>query len=115
VLRHRATILRDNSSIPALARFFPRAVPMRTSVSISGTDRCGRAFNEQTRIELGTPTEMIFTSALPFESGDNLRVINKDGSLDVTVTVVATRYHNGKTAVAARVLDSADSLPIRKH
>jgi hypothetical protein len=57
---------------------------------------------EATVIEFGTPTEVLFASALPLEFAETLRLQNSDGSLDTEASVVAVQYHNGRTAVAAR-------------
>jgi hypothetical protein len=100
--------------MPALARTFPEAVAMRVTVRISGVDGRGRAFSEHTTIEFGTPSEVLFTSALPFEQGDKVKITVQDSSVEVLTTVVAARYHNGKTAVAVRVEDPSAGLPLRK-
>ena len=105
---------RPRTHVPALANNFPCAVPMRVSVCVSGVDGHGRAFSEHTTIEFGTPTEMMFSSALPLQHGDKVRIINQDGSFDVLTSVVATRYRNGKSAVAVRIDDLSSSLPLKK-
>jgi len=59
-------------------------------------------FSESTIIEFGTEREVLFASKTQLEFGDELRVRNSDGSLDVEVSVVAVQYQPGKTVVAAR-------------
>lgn len=115
MLRQSSHRYRPRTHVPVLAASFPYAVPMRVSVCVSGIDAQRRAFNEHSTIEYGTPTEMMFSSALPLQHGDKVRITNHDGSVDVQASVVATRYHNGKTAVAVRIDDSTSSLPLKKQ
>ena len=46
--------------------------------------------------------EVLFSSTLPLEFADKLKVQNSDGTLDAEASVVALQYTNGRTAVAAR-------------
>ena len=67
--------------------------------------RLGTASNtvsENTVLEFGTPNEVLFTSSLPLEFADRLRMRNLDGTLDVEACVVALEYNGAQTAVAAR-------------
>ena len=75
---------------------------MRISVSVTTTTSRRRRLQEQAVIEFGTAREVLFTSTLPLEFDDRLRLVNSDGSLDARATVVAVRYHGGRKAVAAR-------------
>ena len=85
-----------------LAKFFPSATPMRIPVRLTrlGTERS--TVSENTILEFGTPCEVLFTSSLPLEFADRLRVRNFDGTLDVEARVVALEYNGAQTAVAAR-------------
>jgi hypothetical protein len=58
--------------------------------------------SESTVIEYGTSTEVLFSSSLPLEFADQVRLQNSDGSLDAKASVVAVQYQKGRTAVAAR-------------
>ena len=84
-----------------LARFFPDATPVRIPVRLTRVAD-ESAFSESTVIEFGTPNEVLFTSSLPLEFADQLRLRNSDGTLDAEACVVAVQYHAGLTAVAAR-------------
>ena len=64
--------------------------------------RRGNGFTESTVIEFGTPREVLFSSTLPLEFADMLRLQNSDGTLDAEASVVALQYTSGRTAVAAR-------------
>jgi len=45
---------------------------------------------------------VLFSSTLPLEFADMLRLQNSDGTLDAEASVVALQYTSGRTAVAAR-------------
>ncbi len=92
------------SFVSKLARFFPNATPVRIPVRLTRTNMGGGAFSESTVIEFGTNKEVLFSSGLPLEFADKLRIENPDGTLDIDVSVVAVQYDCGKTAVAARFL-----------
>lgn len=109
-LAHSATATArsaQNASIVAgLARFFPEASPVRMPVQLArivvSGDPAAAHFAEGIVIEFGTPREVLFECKTPLEFGDDLRLRNSDGSLDVEVSVVAVQYHPGKSVVAAR-------------
>ena len=85
-----------------LARFFPQATPVRIPIQLTRLANESNSFSESTVIEFGTPNEVLFTSTLPLEFADQLRLRNSDGTLDAEACVVAVQYHSGLTAVAAR-------------
>jgi hypothetical protein len=62
----------------------------------------GKDCTESTVIEVGTAREVLFSSTLPLEFADRLKVQNSDGTLDAEVSVVALQYTSGRTAVVAR-------------
>jgi len=88
--------------VARLAQFFPRATAVRIPVRLTGTNSHGNAFDEDTVIEYGTSSEVLFASTLPLEFGDRLRLENSDGSLHADTVIVAVQYHEEKRAVAAR-------------
>ncbi len=94
------------SPVAGLARFFPDASPVRMRLQVAriipGSTFTSAPFTESIVIEFGTPREVLFECDTALEFGDDLRLRNSDGSLDVTVSVVAVQYHTGKTVVAAR-------------
>jgi hypothetical protein len=92
---------RQESCTAKLAKFFPEASPVRIPVRLTRVME-GDASTESTVIEFGTPREVLFTSTLPLEFADMLRLQNSDGSLDAEASVVALQYTSGRTAVAAR-------------
>lgn len=90
------------SSTAKLAKFFPEASPVRIPVRLTRVMGEGDVCTESTVIEFGTPREVLFSSNLPLEFADRLRLENSDGTLDAEASVVALQYTSGRTAVAAR-------------
>ena len=101
------------NSLWALARRFSHALPMCVVARLSGTDAHGRAFSERTLIEYGTSAVWLFSSALPLEPGDCVRLANEDGSFDVTGCVVAVQNDHEKAAVAVRSVTPAEAAAAR--
>jgi hypothetical protein len=93
----------EASCVEKLARLFPQVSSVRIPVRVSIVATDGpRRLEEQTLIEFGTAHEVLFSSSLPLEFEDQVRLENSDGSLDMRATVVAVRYHSGGKAVAVR-------------
>jgi hypothetical protein len=94
--------VRQESSTAKLAKFFPEASPVRIPVRLTRVieEKCD--CSEETVIEFGTHREVLFSSTLPLEFADRLKLKNSDGSLDAEASVVALQYTSGRTAVAAR-------------
>jgi hypothetical protein len=97
-----ASLTRDETCVQKLARLFPSASAVRLPVRVTKIGSGKKRVHEQTVIEFGTSSEVLFASALPLEFEDRIRLVNSDGSLDVQATVVAVRYYEGQKAVAAR-------------
>ena len=75
---------------------------MRIPVRLSRVHGEQADCTEDTVIEFGTPREVLFSSTLPLEFADRLKLKNSDGTLDAEASVVALQYTSGRTAVAAR-------------
>jgi len=104
----------EPSCVEKLAQLFPGVSPVRIPVRVSTAVMNGpRRLEEQTVIEFGTAQEVLFSSTLPLEFEDQVRVENSDGSLDTRATVVAVRYHNGGKAVAVRFLGEVGNWIIK--
>jgi hypothetical protein len=104
----------SQSCIEKLAQLFPSASPTRIAVRVMTLATARRALQEQTVIEFGTEQEVLFSSTLPLEFEDGLRVVNSDGSFDARATVVAVRYHRGQKAVAARFVGEVANWIIKR-
>jgi hypothetical protein len=103
----------DQTCVAKLAHLFPSASPVRLPVRVitMGTGR--QSLQEQTVIEFGTSQEVLFSSTLPLEFEDRVRLTNSDGSLDASAKVVAVRYHDGAKAVAARFVGQVENWIIK--
>jgi hypothetical protein len=108
-----ASLLSGRTCVEKLAQLFPGASPVRIPVRVTTAAAGRRRLQEQTIIEFGTPQEVLFSSNLPLEFEDRVRLVNSDRSLDARATVVAVRYHNGRKAVAARFVGEVGNWIIK--
>jgi len=99
--------------VEKLAHLFPNASAVRIPVKVTTLATAMRPLQEQTVIEFGTANEVLFSSGLPLEFEDGVRVVNSDGSLDTSAVVVAVRYHDGRKAVAARFVGEVSNWIIK--
>jgi hypothetical protein len=99
--------------VAELARFFPGAVSVRIPVQVSKGNSGADGTAEQTVIEFGTPTEVLFVSGMPLDFDDTVRMTNLDGSLVIAAKIVAMRFHHGKMAIAARFLEDVANWIIK--
>ena len=99
--------------VEKLAQLFPHASAVRIPVRVTSLATAMRPLQEQTVIEFGTANEVLFSSGLPLEFEDGVRVVNSDGSLDTSAVVVAVRYHEGSKAVAARFVGEVSNWIIK--
>ena len=83
-----------------LARFFPGAQALQVRVRISKTGK--GAETEETVIESGTATEILFASELALDFDEIVQVQSEDGLLNASARVVAMRFYRGKMAIAAQ-------------
>jgi len=83
-----------------LARFFPRAVPLRIPIQVTSL-RGGNKLREATVVEFGGSEHAIFTCTLPLEFDDHVK-LQCDSQNTTEATVVAVQYHEGRKAVAVK-------------
>jgi hypothetical protein len=108
-----------------LARFFPEATPVRIPIKLSRSNgqgngnghaaarEHGRVLLQDTVIEFGTASEVLFVVSRPLEFGDRVVIESHDGSLAAEASVVALQYHTERTAVAARFLKSVPNWIVK--
>lgn len=108
-----ASVLTEQTCVEKLAQLFPNASAIRIPVRVTAAGAGKRGLQEQTVIEFGTAHEVLFSSSLPLEFEDRVRLVNSDGSLDARATVVAVRYHGGGKAVAARFVGEVGNWIIK--
>jgi hypothetical protein len=107
-------VVSEQTCVEKLAQLFPSVSPVRIPVRVSSGMSVGRRrLEEQTVIEFGTAREVLFSSTLPLEFEDRVRLENSDGSLDARATVVAVRYHCGQKAVAVRFVGEVGNWIIK--
>lgn len=99
--------------VEKLAQLFPNASAVRIPIKVTTLAAAMRPLQEQTVIEFGTANEVLFSSGLPIEFEDGVRVVNSDGSLDTSAVVVAVHYHEGRKAVAARFVGEVSNWIIK--
>jgi len=96
-----------------LAKFFPQATPVRIPVTLSRAEDPEDRNGEETVIEFGTPTEVLFAINRPLEFADRVVLESKDGSLRAEASVVAVQYHPNRTVVAARFLKNVPNWIVK--
>ena len=85
-----------------LARFFPRANPVRVPVQITALRAGNTRLREATVVEFGGSEHAIFLSSLPLEFDDKVRIERDRNGGTAEATVIAVQYHEGRKAVAVR-------------
>ncbi len=96
-----------------LAKFFPEATPVRIPIKLSRTDGKVKTSTEETVIEFGTASEVLFALDSPLEFADHVLLESKDGSLRIEASVVAVQYHPNRTVVAARFLKNVPNWIVK--
>jgi len=88
-----------------LARFFPDAKAARVRAVLrplrSGADQ----MRESVVVEFASAKRAIFSSRLPLEFDDRVRISDAEGNAECDATVVALQYHDGEKAVAVQFAD----------
>lgn len=87
-----------------LARFFPRATPVRVPVQITALRAGSARLREATVVEFGGAEHAIFLSSLPLEFDDRVRIERDKNGGTADAKVIAVQYHEGRKAVAVRFL-----------
>ncbi len=90
-----------------LARFFPKLsgvrIPVRVTPQRGGTSTI--RLQESAVVEYGSEEYAIFSSTLPLEFADRVRISRNGGGRSAEATVIALQYHDGRKAVAVRFVD----------
>ena len=87
-----------------LARFFPRARPVRIPAEVTASRGSRTILRETAVVEFGGPEHAIFLSTLPLEFDDRVRIEATGGGRLMEAAVVGVQYHEGRKAVAVRFL-----------
>jgi hypothetical protein len=90
-----------------LAKFFPKLPSVRIAVRVApqrgGTSQA--RVQEAAVVEYGSEEYAIFSSTLPLEFADRVRISRDGAGHPAEATVIALQYHEGRKAVAVRFLD----------
>ena len=94
-----------------LAHFFPQAARVRLAVQVTAVRPGAGALKENTVVEFAAADHAIFACSLPLEFDDHVQLaLVKQGERHAhrgktaEGTVIAVQYHEGRKAVAVRLL-----------
>jgi len=90
-----------------LARFFPRALPVRIPVQITALRPGHARLREQIVVEYSASEYAIFCCTLPLEFDERISVEQNGGGKTAEAEVIAVQYHDGSKAVAVRFLKNS--------
>lgn len=90
-----------------LARFFPLVAAVRIPVQVTALRNGNTRLREAAVIEFVGAEHAIFSSSLPLEFDDRVRLERDRKGRSAEAAVVAVQYHEGRKAVAVRFLQGA--------
>ena len=85
-----------------LARFFPEANPVQIHAIVTPLRSGARQLRESVVVEFASMERAIFSSKLPLEFDDRVRLSQVEGNAECDATVVAVQYQDGRKAVAVQ-------------
>lgn len=88
-----------------LARFFPDAKAVRVRAVLRPLRSGAEQVRESVVVEFASAKRAIFSSKLPLEFDDRVRISDAEGNTECDATVVAVQYHHGEKAVAVQSAD----------
>ena len=94
----------------ALARsswrdFFPRLNRCRFAAVLAPLRSGANQVHESVVVEFASAERAIFSSRLPLEFDDRVRLSDAEGTAECDAIVVAVQYHDGRKAVAVQFAD----------
>lgn len=96
-----ALLSAESCASAKLARFFPELERVYTRAFL--TTGAGH-FREAVLVEFAAASKAIFSSGIPLEFGDRICLASEAGN-QVEAKVIAVQFQDGRTAVAAQVLN----------
>ena len=100
------TLVHANGSTSActeqLARFFPDAEAVQVRAVLRPLRSGANQIRESVVMEFASAERAIFSSRLPLEFDDRVRISDAEGNAECDATVVAVQYHEGRKAVAVQ-------------
>jgi hypothetical protein len=85
-----------------LARFFPDANPVQVRAVVTPLRSGAKELRESVMLEFASTEKAIFSSKLPLEFADRVRLSQVEGNAKCDATVVAVQYQDGRKAVAVQ-------------
>jgi hypothetical protein len=85
-----------------LARFFPDANAVQVHAVVMPLRSGAKQLRESVTLEFASTERAIFSSELPLEFADHVRLSQLEGNAECDATVVAVQYHDGRKAVAVQ-------------
>jgi hypothetical protein len=101
---HSTVVETELGGTAQLARFFPDVQPVGLPVLLKLLRPGSAGVREVVVVEFGGAEKAIFTSALPLEFEDRVR-LEDDRGHGMEAKVIAVQYQQGKTAVAVQILN----------
>jgi hypothetical protein len=88
-----------------LARFFPETQSVQVRAILTPLRSGSRTVCESVLVEFASEEKAIFSSNLPLEFNDRVRLENPEDQGQSEATVVAVQYHEGQMAVAVQFVN----------
>ena len=88
-----------------LAKFFPDLPATRLLVRVQSARPGREKLQESTVVEFGMGQFAIFTTSLPLEFDERIRLVQHSRGKPVEAEVIALQYHEGMKAVAVRFVE----------
>jgi hypothetical protein len=85
-----------------LARFFPDANAVQVHAVVTPLRNGAKQLRESVVVEFASTERAIFSSGLPLEFDDRVRLSHVEGKAECDATVVAVQYQDGRKAVAVQ-------------
>lgn len=99
-----ALLSTESCASAKLARFFPELEPVHTRAYLTLPRSAAGHFREAVLVEFAAASKAIFSSGIPLEFGDKICLASEAGN-QVEAKVIAVQFQDGRTAVAAQVLN----------
>jgi hypothetical protein len=88
-----------------LARFFPEAESVQVRAILTPLRSGSSMVREAVLVEFASKEKAIFSSNLPLEFDDRVRLENPEDQGQAEAKVVAVQYHEGQMAVAVQFVN----------
>jgi hypothetical protein len=87
-----------------LGHLFSEASPANIPVSVVPVGARVKALGEKTVIEMKTSEVLLFSTKLPLQLNDTVRLRSSDGSFKASAFVIAVCHHEAGRGIAAKIV-----------